>query len=223
MNVQRNTKSVKRPYTSRVRDKQAESTRQSVLDAAEELFLSRGYAKTSMMAIADRAEVSRQTVYDTFGDKARLLYAVGTRVVMGEDTGGKVEDSARWGPIREEPDLTSRIRFAANATRTMWESGMVAFEAMTYEAAVSDPRLDDMLREAVQKKRRNTEVMVRLLVQDSDQRDESQVGRLIDYLVAVDSAFVVKTLIEDLGWTYDQYEDWLAQVLTRLLASNGFG
>lgn len=173
-----------------------------------------------MTAIADRASVSRQTVYDAFGDKAALLYAVGTRVVMGDEAEGRVEDSQRWKAISEEPDIEGRIRLAARATRTMWESGMVAFEAMTYEAANTDPRLEDMLTAAVDAKRQNTEVMVRLLVEGTDLADETSLRFLIDYLVAVDSAFVVKTLVEDLGWSFDQYEDWLSHVLTRLLVTS---
>ena len=48
----------------------------AILSSARELFLSDGYARTSMDAIAARAGVSKQTVYSHFADKDTLFAAV---------------------------------------------------------------------------------------------------------------------------------------------------
>ena len=50
--------------------------RQQILAAARELFLADGFERTSMDAIAARAEVSKRTVYDYYGDKRALLLEV---------------------------------------------------------------------------------------------------------------------------------------------------
>ncbi|WP_433927469.1 TetR/AcrR family transcriptional regulator [Sorangium cellulosum] len=50
--------------------------RSAILVAARELFLSDGFDRTSVDAIAARAGVSKRTVYDYFGDKEALLLAV---------------------------------------------------------------------------------------------------------------------------------------------------
>lgn len=47
-----------------------------VLDAAEQAFLEAGYATTSMDAIAERAGVSKRTVYSNFGSKEDLFAEV---------------------------------------------------------------------------------------------------------------------------------------------------
>ena len=47
--------------------------RQSILDAAKTLFLSKGYAHTSMDAVANLAGVSKLTVYSHFTDKETLF------------------------------------------------------------------------------------------------------------------------------------------------------
>ena len=52
------------------------SKRAAILAAARELFLSDGYERTSVDAVASRAQVSKRTVYDYFGDKRALLLAV---------------------------------------------------------------------------------------------------------------------------------------------------
>lgn len=49
--------------------------RQAILDAAKALFLSHGYANTSMDAVATAAGVSKLTVYSHFTDKETLFTA----------------------------------------------------------------------------------------------------------------------------------------------------
>ena len=43
---------------------------------------------------------------------------------------------------------------------------------------------------------------------------------MVDLMMAIDSASVVRTLIHDRGWTYDQYERWLAELIQRLFLDN---
>lgn len=50
--------------------------RAAILSAARELFLTEGFDRTSVDAVAARANVSKRTVYDYFGDKQTLLHAV---------------------------------------------------------------------------------------------------------------------------------------------------
>ena len=49
--------------------------RQAILDAAKKLFVSLGYANTSMDAVATEAGVSKLTVYSHFNDKETLFSA----------------------------------------------------------------------------------------------------------------------------------------------------
>jgi TetR/AcrR family transcriptional repressor of mexJK operon len=50
--------------------------RTAILAAARELFAQAGVERVSMDAVAARAEVSKRTVYDYYGDKRRLLLGV---------------------------------------------------------------------------------------------------------------------------------------------------
>ncbi|MEU5023285.1 TetR/AcrR family transcriptional regulator [Streptomyces milbemycinicus] len=49
--------------------------RQAILEAAVAVFLREGYTRASVDVIADEAQVSKQTVYNHFGDKQRLFLA----------------------------------------------------------------------------------------------------------------------------------------------------
>lgn len=57
------------------RERQKTATRRAVLDAASELFDERGYAETTMRAVAERAGVGLGTIFVHFPDKASLLLA----------------------------------------------------------------------------------------------------------------------------------------------------
>ena len=47
-----------RKYSSPIRERQANQTRTNILDATQRLFLERGYAKTTVEAIAQEAGVA---------------------------------------------------------------------------------------------------------------------------------------------------------------------
>jgi TetR/AcrR family transcriptional regulator, mexJK operon transcriptional repressor len=55
--------------------------RKAILDAAGALFLDRGIPTTSMEAVAERAGVSKMTLYSHFPDKSALLAAVFERTL----------------------------------------------------------------------------------------------------------------------------------------------
>ncbi|MGI5216870.1 TetR/AcrR family transcriptional regulator [Nocardia sp. CA-290969] len=63
------------PTTKTLREGSAQK-RAAILAAARELFLADGFDRSSVDAVAARAEVSKRTVYDYFGDKQTLLQAV---------------------------------------------------------------------------------------------------------------------------------------------------
>jgi AcrR family transcriptional regulator len=65
-----------RPYRSPMRERAAAATRLAILNAAEAIFCSDGYASFTIGDIADRAEVSVGTVYSIFGSKPQLMAAM---------------------------------------------------------------------------------------------------------------------------------------------------
>jgi AcrR family transcriptional regulator len=74
---------VKRRYDSTRRQQQAQRSRDAVLDTARRLFLSDGYAVTTVAAIASDAGVSVETIYKSFGTKAGLVTAIWQRGLDG--------------------------------------------------------------------------------------------------------------------------------------------
>ena len=66
----------RRRYHSPLRAEQADGTRRRVLAAARDLFLARGYAGTTVAAVARTAAVSPDTIYVSLGGKQGLLEGV---------------------------------------------------------------------------------------------------------------------------------------------------
>src|SRR5690348_11713123 len=82
----------RRRYSSAVRAEQAAATRRAVLTAARDLFANRGYAATSIAAIAARAGVAVDTVYAAAGRKPALLRDLVETSLSGTDQAVPAEE-----------------------------------------------------------------------------------------------------------------------------------
>lgn len=74
---------VKRRYDAEQRRRRAAERRMRVVDAARGLFAERGFASTTVAAVADEAGVSAETVYKSFGGKAGLVRSIWQDALAG--------------------------------------------------------------------------------------------------------------------------------------------
>src|SRR5262245_15378942 len=114
----------KRVYNSSRRAAQAAQTRADVLAAAVECFSESGWSGTTLNAIAERAGVAVETVYNGFGNKKQLLREAMDVAVVGDaepiplvdrpewaerQRGSRAERVAKGGaPNGEPPERTER-------------------------------------------------------------------------------------------------------------------
>jgi AcrR family transcriptional regulator len=96
--------SEKREYRSEVRDDQARRTRRRVVEAAAQLFVERGYAGTTIDAIAERASVSRRTVFTSVGSKVELLKTAWDWAITGDDLPIRMRERPTVAAMRAERD-----------------------------------------------------------------------------------------------------------------------
>ena len=102
----------RRAYQSVRRQEQAAQTRRDIVAAAGTLFRSRGYAGTSMPAVAVEAGVVVETIYRAFGSKAALFRAVIEGVIAGGSTRADV-------PVEERPAIRAVIEETASRRRQL--------------------------------------------------------------------------------------------------------
>ena len=115
----------KRRYHSLVRQRQAEETRRRILAAARELFESRGYALTTLEAIAEQALVSPKTVAAVFGSKRALLAEVVNPDAFSTLVQQLIEE------LRTTEDLSRRLSLVAQITRQAYEPLISELELLT--------------------------------------------------------------------------------------------
>src|SRR3954464_3416193 len=73
----------RRRYDASRRRAEAARTHAQVLEVAERLLLSNGYAATSVAAVATAAGVSAELIYKAFGGKAGLVREIQRRGLLG--------------------------------------------------------------------------------------------------------------------------------------------
>jgi TetR/AcrR family acrAB operon transcriptional repressor len=76
---------------------EAAATRDSILDAAEKLFVEQGVSRTTLQHIASAAGVTRGAIYWHFDDKGALFNAMMERAILPLETELQVLDKAESG------------------------------------------------------------------------------------------------------------------------------
>src|SRR5205823_10158242 len=90
-NMSRAVKS-RRPYEGAARQARTRRTRAAVVEAAQSLFVERGFAATTIGAISDLSDTPQATVYRLFSSKLGILKAVLDVSVGGDDQAVAVAD-----------------------------------------------------------------------------------------------------------------------------------
>lgn len=87
------------------------ASRQSIEDAASELFLEQGYAATSVDDVARRAGVSRSSFFNYFASKSDLLWVAVDDALAGVDRA--LEEAGEAPGAAERPTTAEAEAFAA--------------------------------------------------------------------------------------------------------------
>ncbi len=204
----------RRAYSSTVRKEQAALTRARILDAAGELFVSRGYGRTTIRQIAEDAQVSPDTVYAVFGSKARVLTALIDKRLAPDPGVENVLDRPEAMAVREETDQRLQIRtFARDMAATSTRVRPV-YEILRTAASV-EPEMASIRTEMDTYRLRNMRQAAEWIGARGPLRtDLERAGEIIWALASPDLS---RMLCDDRGWSQDEYANWLEDTLVRVL------
>ncbi len=202
-----------RSYHSPLREQQAAATRERVLRAAGELFGRFGYAGTTIASIADRADVSVETVKAT-GPKWSLMLAAYELAFRGREGDSPVEEELdaldAEGPVDAETLLDAVLDFVLEGNQRaslLWTS----FQA----AAGADESLQTALTEILRRRDESLHFTVLAFAERgwNPIADEATTALTLGYLVAPESHihFVLRG-----GWTIEEYRAWLEDAVRSL-------
>jgi AcrR family transcriptional regulator len=206
-----------RTYNSPVRREQAARTRQQILESAADLFVRRGYGTTSVRQIAGAARVAPDTVYATFGSKARLLTALlDIRLAPGGQT--SILDRPEARAILEEPDPRRLLRLFARDYAAMSERVRPLSEVLRTAKAV-EPEMATVREEVEAHRFAYMHTIVQRLASRAKLR--VSLNRAAQIVWTLASPDVGRMLCDVQGWSTGQYADWLEDTLATTLLAAG--
>ena len=129
-----------RPAMS-LREVRNRAAQRLVIEAAFELMLERGYAATTMTAIADHAGVAERTLYNLFGSKAGLMLATLRDRAIGGEGESLMADHEH---MRTLDDPIEIIDFAVETNHRVASRAVSLFK-VAYQAAAVEPEVADAL------------------------------------------------------------------------------
>jgi AcrR family transcriptional regulator len=207
----------KRAYNSSLRKEQAAHTQRLIVEAAAELFVSFGYARTTIKDIASHAGVAVDTVYANFGNKLRVLTTVLNMqlVPSGE---ASIMDTAGPLAVRDERDPHRQVHMFARDIAAISARIRPIYEVLRTAAAV-EPKASEVFAQMEQNRLEHMKQVARWLAQRGPLKvSRNRAGEIIWALASPD---VGRMLCDVQGWSQDQHAVWLEGALTDALLPDG--
>ena len=203
------SEAVKRQYNSTWRQEQARETRQRIIQAAHDLFVSTGYGSTTIADIARAAGVAVETVYAAFRNKNTLLRQVWYVSFRGDEEDIRLWDRPEIRAVIAEPDLARRFRAQAAVYPAVFRR-ITPLLLMLQGAAANQPDAAAMLAEfdkrrldAAAKYARAAAATGQLAVTEEECRD---------VLWATLDGALWHQLVAERGWSEERFAAWLGQL-----------
>ena len=205
----------KRRYRSDRRKEQAEETRRRILETACRLFVERGYAGTTVEAVAHEASVAPPTVYAAFRNKRRLL-AEAVRYAVRGGAEEPLLEQAEPQSVRRAADQSEQLRlFARDIAERLERVGPLM--DVVGAAATQEPELAQ-LRERLQRARlANHRAMIGWLTRNGPLRAGLTEAAAAELSWTLASPDVHRLLRRERNWSKKRFAEWLESTLARLL------
>lgn len=204
----------RRAYDATNRRADALARRAAVLVAARELFLVTGFAATTMAAVAERAEVSPETVYKNFGNKPGLVRALHDEAMRGDAA------ATPYSRSEELRGLLDPYEIAHGWSRLSAEVAprVSPLLLLLRDAAAVQPELGELLAELDQVRHQRMSENARFLDDAGHLRHSVDRQAAADLLWAATSPELYELLVLRREWSLDQYADHIFRTISSLLA-----
>jgi len=202
----------RRGYRSPMREEALLRGQQAVVAAAAALFVERGYARTTIDQIAERARVSRPTVF-AVGTKPELLALARRAAIGGEDALG---NEPEFEQILATPDATELLRRLAEMTSGIARR-WAPLHAVLEEAAASDPGLTELRQASRDDMYGCARQVVAALRSLGSLRGDLEPKAAADVLWLLIDPGQYRRLVTERRWSHRAFRQWQADAMIRLL------
>lgn len=197
----------RRRYDSLRRQAQAHETRAGIADAARRLFVSRGWAATTVRDVAREAGVSVPTVYAAYQNKTGLVWALADAADLAADLPRMLDE------LETAPDPARQLAAMAAYDRRLFERAGDLI-ALVREAGRTEPELATLYREA---RRQADQTRLQVFSTWPDRTLRVDVPTAVDVYAALCNIDVYTTLTVERGWPPERVEHWWGEALAREL------
>ncbi len=201
----------RRPYRSTLREEQARATRRAIVEAGAALFVERGFAGTTVDAIAERAGVSRKTVFTSVGGKVAVLKDAFDWALAGDDAPVPLGDRPAVRDFLTETDPATAVEKWA---RVMSEiAGRLAYiHPVLVAAADVDPEAAELNETSERNRLHGARTFVRHLREVGGLREDVSVKRGAAVAALLMDPLGYRRLVLGDGWREKEYAAWVARM-----------
>lgn len=200
----------RRRYDSLRRTAQAQATRAEIARAARQLFLSRGWAATTVRDVAREAGVAVATVYSAYRNKTGLTVALVDAAALLADLPQMVAELEAAGA-----DPQRQLSAMAAYDRRLFERAGDLI-ALVREAGRTEPELATGYRDA-RRRADQTRIQVFSSWPAGTLRSGFDVRSAVDVYAALCNIDVYTTLATERDWSPYRVEQWWSEALAREL------
>jgi AcrR family transcriptional regulator len=209
-------KKQRRTYDASRRRQRAEETRERMLEVARRLFAERGYAETTVEAIATEADVAVPTVYAVFQSKRGELAALMSRLAAGEAGGPPLLETAGPRAVAAATDPRLMLTLFVEHLSQVQDRIIPTYEVLK-SAARSEPDMAQLLERMQAYRFSNIATIPPRLAELGGLRSGLTLEDASRTVWALASPEVRQMLQSFAGWSADRYRAWLLETLIAVL------
>jgi AcrR family transcriptional regulator len=202
----------RRAYRSDRRREQAQETRRGMLEAAGRLLAERGYAGTTIAAVAREAGVAPETVYAAFRNKRTLVGELVRASVRGAGSAPPASEQAGARALAAAPTQVDQIRLFAGDVSARLERVGPVLETL---ASAADPELAQLRANVDRDRLEGMRRFVAALERPGPLRLDAAAAA--ETVWALASPELHTLLRGRRGWPPERYAAWLEEMLAAAL------
>jgi AcrR family transcriptional regulator len=200
----------KRVYVSVARQAQAAQTRERILASAKKLFQLEGFEDVTIEKIAESSKVSAPTVYSLFQSKRGILRALMDEALPTDQRKALVKKT------KFETSPKKRLAIAAKIARQMYDAERAQLDIFR-GASVLAPEFKELEKEREQRRHKRLKEAIKTMTKEKSLTKGLLPSKAHDILWAFTGRDMYRMFVIERGWSSDEYEKWLAQLLVKAL------
>ena len=213
----------RRPYRSSLREDQARATRRAIVEAARDLFVEVGWSRTTIDAVAQRAGVSRKTVFTAVGGKATLIKLALDWALVGDDEPVPLAERPEVADLEAQTDPVELARRWSRFNVAIGERAGPLAEVLVVAADV-DPEAAEVHATSERNRLSGAEAFVHRLHAIGGLRAGLTVEEAVPTALVLMDPALHRTLVRQHGWSSEAYAAWIERVaLAELVGRPGVG